>query len=116
MCVCLSVCVCLCLGVEGDLYEDGMTLKNGFFRTRHFNGLGSEADSLELFSEDREREEEGEEFEGEGVGNHTQDIAKKHRDKLEKEEFFKTTKVNQHWHLFQLGSGSGGSSSSSSLT
>ena len=67
------------------MYEDGLTLKNGFFRTRHFAGQSSEAGSVELFSE--ERESEGEE--------EATDIteAKRRRDRLEREEFIRKCKV-----------------------
>lgn len=76
--------------VEGDLYEDGLALKNGFFRTRRFAGQGSEAGSLELFSE--ERESEGEELE-DSTNSINQAEAKRRRDRLEREEFIRKCKV-----------------------
>ena len=69
------------------MYEDGLALKNGFFRTRHFAGQSSEAGSLELFSEERESGGEGEEE----PSNLTE--AKRRRDRLEREEFIRKCKV-----------------------
>ena len=74
------------------MFEDGLALKNGFFRTRHF-AQGSEAGSLELFSEDRDSgEEEG------GVARNDdmagQDAAKIRRDRLEREEFIRKCRVS----------------------
>ena len=81
---------------DGDLFEDGLTLKNGFFRSRHF-AQGSDAGSLELFSEDRDP---GDEVEGGGImggggedSAGAQDIAKMRRDRIEKEEFIRKCRV-----------------------
>ena len=69
---------------EGDLFEDGLALKNGFFRSRHFAKQGSEAGSLDLFSEDHgEIEVEGRE--GEELSSQAE--AKRRKDRLEREEF-----------------------------
>ena len=91
--------------IEGDLYEDGLALKNGFFRTRHF-GQGSEAGSLELFSEGRASEEEEWGMamgEGEEGGNSNHDVSKQRRDKLEREEFIKKCRVRiPQFPAFQL--------------
>lgn len=79
------------------MYEDGLALKNGFFRTRHFAGQGSEAGSLELFSEDRESgcDDEGGVVIGGGEeeGSSNQDITKRRRDRLEREEFIRKCRV-----------------------
>ena len=80
----LSFPVC----AEGDLYEDGLTLKNGFFRTRRFAADGSEAGSLELFSEERESGGEGEGG-STGVTSRTsssQDLARRRRERLERRQ------------------------------
>ena len=79
--------------VEGDLYEDGLTLKNGFFRTRHFMAQGSEAGSLELFSEGRESGEE------EDDGTNQAEV-KRRQDRLEREEFIRKCKVKMFLFLF----------------
>ena len=75
------------LSAEGDLYEDGLAMKNGFFRTRRF-AQTSEAGSLELFTEDRDSGGEGEE-----TSHQTE--AKRRRDRLEKEEFIRKCKVRE---------------------
>ena len=82
MCYIVSWCT------EGDLYEDGLALKNGFFRTRHFAAQSSEAGSVELFTEERDSGGEGD------VGTN-QAEAKRRRDKLEREEFIRKCKVSQ---------------------
>jgi len=78
---------------DGDLFEDGLSLKNGFFRSRHF-AQGSEAGSLELFSEERDS---GDEEEG-GVARRddmaSQDAAKMRRDRLEREEYIRKCRVS----------------------
>ena len=75
---------------EGDLYEDGLHLKNGFFRTRRF-GHGSEG-SLDLFGDDRTLElhmEEGDVLVG------SQAEAKRRKERLEKNEFIKINQKSQ---------------------
>ena len=74
--------------IEGDLYEDGMQMKNGFFRTRHFT-LGSEA-SQDLFAEDRNLDMDNEE-EATPIGSQAE--AKRRKERLEKEEFIKKNAV-----------------------
>ena len=81
-------------GAEGDLYEDGLTLKNGFFRTRRFAADGSEAGSLELFSEERESGGEGEGPSTSTATSSSQDLAKRRRERLEREEFLRKCKVS----------------------
>lgn len=82
---------CSCCYAEGDLYEDGLTLKNGFFRTRRFAGQSSEAGSLELFPNPEERDSDGEGAVADlGSG---QAEAKRRRDRLEREEFIRKCKV-----------------------
>lgn len=71
---------------EGDLYEDGLAMKNGFFRSRRF-AQTSEAGSVELFSEERDSG-------GEGDEGSNQAAAKRRRDRLEKEEFIRKCKVS----------------------
>lgn len=76
--------------LEGDLYEDGLYLKNGFFRTRRF-GHGSEG-SLDLFGDDRTLEvhmEEGDVLVG------SQAEAKRRKERLEKNEFIKINQKSQ---------------------
>ena len=68
------------------MYEDGLALKNGFFRSRRF-AQSSEAGSLELFSEERESGGEGEEGD-------RHDVAKKRRDRIEREEFIRKCRVS----------------------
>ena len=75
---------------DGDLYEDGLALKNGFFRSRHFTKQGSEAGSLDLFSEDHgDIELEGRELEELS----SQAEAKRRKDRLEREEFMMKCRV-----------------------
>ncbi len=71
------------------MFEDGLALKNGFFRSRHF-AQGSEAGSLELFDRDS-----GDEEDGMAVmeDTSTQDIAKMRRDRLERQEFIRKCRV-----------------------
>lgn len=73
--------------IEGDLYEDGLALKNGFFRSRRFAAQSSEAGSVEMFDSGEE------EVEGEEGGGRDQDLAKRTRDRLEREEFIRKCKV-----------------------
>ena len=77
------------------MYEDGLTMRNGFFRTRHFNRNGSEAGSLDLFADDHPSDGEGG-----GVGVDTQKVglnsqaeAKRRKDRLEREEFIRKFRV-----------------------
>ncbi|XP_019862990.1 PREDICTED: claspin-like [Amphimedon queenslandica] len=76
--------------LEGDLCEDGLYLKNGFFRSRRFapKRTGSET-SLDMFLE-TERD-----FElGEGEGDDDSQIeAKKRRDRLERDEFIRKSQA-----------------------
>ena len=81
---------------EGDLYEDGLNLKNGFFRTRHFARPESEA-SLDLFAE-RGVESGGEEG-GREEGTSSQVEAHRRRDRLEREEFMMKCRV---WDAYKL--------------
>ena len=74
------------------MFEDGLTLKNGFFRTRRFAHPASEG-SLDLFSE-RGMESGGEEGEGEeDVASQVE--AHRRKDRLEREEFMRKCRV---WH------------------
>ena len=79
---------------EGDLYEDGLALKNGFFRSRKF--LAQSEGSLDLFAEDRQEESGGEEGEGEGEGEDSQMETLRRRDRLEREEFIRKCRVGIH--------------------
>lgn len=77
------------------MYEDGLTMKNGFFRTRHFNRHGSEAGSLDLFADDHHSDGEGGMgMENEGMGINSQTEAKRRKDRLEREEFMKKFRVS----------------------
>ena len=76
----------MCVCVEGDLYEDGLALKNGFFRSRRFVQT-SEAGSLELFPEEGESE-------GEADEESNQADVRRRRDRLEREEFIRKCKVS----------------------
>jgi hypothetical protein len=83
------------------LYEDGLFMKNGFFRTRHFNrNGGSEAGSLDLFADDQLSDGEGG-GKGGGMGTdggrmelNTQAEAKRRKDRLEREEFLRKFRVS----------------------
>ena len=81
---------------EGDLYEDGLTMKNGFFRTRHFNRNGSEAGSLDLFADDHHSDggEDGVGVVSEGTEINSQAEAKRRKDRLEREEFMRKFRVS----------------------
>ena len=81
---------------EGDLYEDGLAMKNGFFRTRHFNRNGSEAGSLDLFGDDHHSDGEGATGldGGEHVEFSSQAEAKRRKDRLEREEFIRKFRVH----------------------
>ncbi len=78
-----------CLHAYGDLVKDGLALNNGFFHSRHFV-LGSEADCLEFFDQDSGDEEDGMTV---MEDTSTQDIAKMHRDTLERQEFIRKCRV-----------------------
>ena len=81
---------------EGDLYEDGLAMKNGFFRTRNFNRNGSEAGSLDLFGDDHHSDGEGATGldGGERVEFSSQAEAKRRKDRLEREEFIRKFRVH----------------------
>lgn len=78
--------------LEGDLYEDGLALRNGFFRTRHFGQTGSEG-SVDLFAEDRTLETEVDMEED----NSSQAEVLRRKDKLEREEFVRKCRVSPRW-------------------
>ena len=88
---------------DGDLCEDGLFMKNGFFRTRHFNCQGgSEAGSLDLFADDQLSDGEGGGAAGGGGAGmdggraelNTQAEAKRRKDRLEREEFLRKFRVS----------------------
>ena len=93
----LSSCGVYSNFTEGDLYEDGLALRNGFFRSRRFNAQSE--GSLDLFSDERREESGGEEGEGEGEGEveveveDTQMEALRRKDRLEREEFMRKCRV-----------------------
>lgn len=101
MCVCgrhLSLSISLIfshINIEGDLYEDGLALKNGFFRSRKF--MGNSEGSLDLFAEERREESGGEE--GGGEEENTQMEAMRRKDRLEREEFIKKCRVSIELYL-----------------
>eukprot|EP00731_Ephydatia_muelleri_P027359 Em0019g232a len=78
---------------EGDLYEDGLALRNGFFRTRHFGPTGSEG-SVDLFVEDRTLETELDMEE-----DNSQAEALRRKDKLEREEFVRKCRERESSRL-----------------
>ena len=75
------------------MYEDGLALKNGFFRSRRF--LAHSEGSMDLFAEDHHVDSGGEEGEGEGEGegDNSQLEAKRRKDRLEREEFIRKCRV-----------------------
>ena len=77
------------------MYEDGLALKNGFFRSRKF--VPQSEGSLDLFAEERQEESGGEE--GEGEVEDTQMEALRRRDRLEREEYMKKCRVGSDLHL-----------------
>lgn len=79
---------------EGDLHEDGLAIKNGFFRTRRFNHVDSERSSVDMFAEDRALDSDGEGG-GEEEDVSSQAEAKRRRDRLEREEFVKKCRVRR---------------------
>lgn len=88
--------VLLLLPIEGDLYEDGLYMKNGFFRTRHFNRNWSEAGSLDLFADEHLSDEDvggSTGVEGGRVEVSSQAEAKRRKDRLEREEFLRKFRV-----------------------
>ena len=83
------------LPAEGDLYEDGLALKNGFFRSRRF--LAQSEGSLDLFPEDNHVDSGGEEGgEGGGAEDSSGMEAKRRKDRLEREEFIRKCRVRLH--------------------
>ena len=92
------------VAAEGDLYEDGLTMKNGFFRTRHFNPRGSEAGSLDLFSEGAHSDGEGGGCEEERAGAEvsSQAEAKRRIDRLEREEFIRKCRVRDRKEVYRF--------------
>ena len=85
--------------LEGDLYEDGMYMKNGFFRTRHFKHHGSET-SMDLFSEDRNLDNTEE---CDIALRDSQSEAMKRKERLEKEEFIRKFRVSTTGHTPHVG-------------
>lgn len=81
------------LPAEGDLYEDGLALKNGFFRSRRF--LVQSEGSLDLFAEDHQVDSGGEEGGEGGGGDDGSSLmeAKRRKDRLEREEFIRKCRV-----------------------
>lgn len=72
----------------GDLYEDGMMLRDGYFRKRKFAHVGSET-SLDLFADDRVLDSGDEQFNDEN----SQAEAIRRKQRLEKEEFLSEMRV-----------------------
>ena len=69
-----------------------MALKNGFFRSRRF--LAPSEGSLDLFAEEH-RVKSGEEGEGKGGEDESSQMeAKRRKDRLEREEFFRKCRVS----------------------
>ena len=75
---------------EGDLCEDGMYLKNGFFRKRKFHA--SEM-SVDLFSEDRTLDSGGEELEE--VEEDLAEVSRR-KERVEKDQFLRYLKVRTY--------------------
>lgn len=73
----------------GDLYEDGIMLKDGYFRKRKFAHVGSET-SLDLFADDRVLDSGDEQFNDEN----SQAEAMRRKQRLEKEEFLSQMRVS----------------------
>jgi len=74
----------------GDLFEDGMMLKDGYFRKRKFAHVGSEA-SLDLFADNHMLDSEDEQqFDDESL----QAEAVRRKEWLEKEEFLAQMRVS----------------------
>ena len=72
----------------GDLYEDGLMLKDGYFRKRKFAHVGSET-SLDLFANDQVLDSGDEQFNDEN----SQAEAMRRKQRLEKEEFLSQMRV-----------------------
>ena len=70
------------------MYEDGLAMKNGFFRSRRF---ARSEDSLDLFAEER-KVDSGEE--GELREESSQLEARRRKDRLEREEFIRKCRVS----------------------
>ena len=82
------------------MYEDGLALRNGFFRSRRF---AQNEGSLDLFSEGRKVESGEEEVEEEGrevwEDESSQLEAKRRKEKLEREEFIRKCRVSRRHTL-----------------
>ena len=89
--LCKVLRIVLLCAVEGDLYEDGLQMRNGFFRTRRFARIGSEQGSVDLFAEERGMESGGE---GEEEEVTSQAEARRRKDRLEREEFMRKCRVS----------------------
>ncbi len=76
--------------LEGDLYEDGLQMRNGFFRTRRF--IHDSETSQDLFAEDRNLDI-GIAEESLAIGSQAE--AKRRKEKLEKDEFLKRSTVRK---------------------
>lgn len=70
------------------MYEDGLQMKNGFFRTRRFI-QGSET-SQDLFAEERNLDINEDDS---GIPMESQQEAKRRKERLEKEEFIQRNTV-----------------------
>ena len=78
---------------DGDLYEDGLALQNGFFRTRRFAQAGSDY-SADLFGDnDRGLDEDGMEGMETTSEECSQLEARRRKERLEKEEFIRQCTV-----------------------
>jgi len=76
----------------GDLFEDGMMLKDGYFRKRKFAHVGSET-SLDLFADNHMLDSEDEQqFDDESL----QAEALRRKEWLEKEEFLAQMRVSKN--------------------
>lgn len=73
------------------MYEDGLSLRNGFFRSRHFTKHSSEAGSLDMFAEDQGLDIEGEKRDGDELDSQAE--AKRRKDRLEREEYLMKCRV-----------------------
>lgn len=74
---------------EGDLYEDGIYMRNGFFRTRRF-AHDSEA-SVDLFAEERQLPSGSDKEDEETMSSQAE--AQRRKERLEKEEFLRKCRV-----------------------
>ena len=90
------------------MYEDGLALRNGFFRSRRF--MAQSEGSLDLFAEEHHVDSGGEERADEGgVDESSQIEAKRRKDRLEREEFIRKCRVRYDhvlvillWYLHAL--------------